>query len=76
MDETKSNSNKPYVRMVEQPASRVQRFRYVCEGRSASTLPGINSTLETKTFPSIKVENYDGNACVVISCISKDAPYR
>lgn len=47
----------PYVEIIEQPASKALRFRYECEGRSAGSIPGVNSTPENKTFPSIKV-NY------------------
>jgi len=45
----------PHVEILEQPASKALRFRYECEGRSAGSIPGINSTPENKTFPSIKV---------------------
>lgn len=45
----------PYVEIIEQPASKALRFRYECEGRSAGSIPGVNSTPENKTFPSIRV---------------------
>lgn len=45
----------PYVEILEQPASKALRFRYECEGRSAGSIPGVNSTPENKTFPSIRV---------------------
>mgnify|MGYP002653456962 CR=1 FL=1 len=64
-----SNSNgcssttiKPFVRIVEQPAKCAIRFRYECEGRSAGSIPGVNATPENKTFPTIKVFNYQGKA--------------
>lgn len=48
-----------YVEIIEQPASKALRFRYECEGRSAGSIPGVNSTPENKTFPSIRVSrNY------------------
>ncbi|XP_049790024.1 embryonic polarity protein dorsal-like isoform X2 [Schistocerca nitens] len=65
-----------YVRIVEQPAPKALRFRYECEGRSAGSIPGVNSTSENKTFPTIKVEGYKGRAVVVVSCVTKDPPYR
>lgn len=71
----------PYTRdnvraiIIEQPASKTLRFRYQCEGRSAGTIPGANSTVDNKTFPSIKVEGYVGPAIVVVSCVSKNKPY-
>ncbi|XP_026466007.1 LOW QUALITY PROTEIN: embryonic polarity protein dorsal-like, partial [Ctenocephalides felis] len=65
-----------YVRIIEQPAPKALRFRYECEGRSAGSIPGINSTPEYRTFPSIQVVGYKGRALVVVSCVSKDKPYR
>nr|CAD7261385.1 unnamed protein product [Timema shepardi] len=44
-----------HVKILEQPASKALRFRYECEGRSAGSIPGVNSTPENKTFPSIQV---------------------
>ncbi|XP_076316148.1 embryonic polarity protein dorsal-like isoform X1 [Tachypleus tridentatus] len=64
----------PYVRLVEQPASRALRFRYECEGRSAGSIPGANSTAECKTYPTIQVVNYKGSAVVVVSCVTKEGP--
>lgn len=63
------------VLIVEQPASKTLRFRYQCEGRSAGSIPGINSTADNKTFPSIRVDGYDGPAVVVVSCVTKNKPY-
>lgn len=71
-----NNKPKPFVEIVEQPAKCALRFRYKCEGRSAGSLPGLNSTMDNKTFPSIRLHNYVGRAVVVISCVTKDAPYR
>ena len=64
-----------YVTVVEQPASKGLRFRYECEGRSAGSLQGINSTPHNKTYPSIEILNYQGAAVVIVSCVVKDAPY-
>ena len=44
-----------YVDIVEQPASKGLRFRYECEGRSAGCIPGVNTTNENKTYPTIRV---------------------
>uniref|UniRef100_A0A1A9VU21 RHD domain-containing protein n=1 Tax=Glossina austeni TaxID=7395 RepID=A0A1A9VU21_GLOAU len=66
---------KPYVKIVEQPASKAMRFRYECEGRSGSPIFGANSTVENKTYPSIEIVGYVGNAVVIISCVTKDPPY-
>uniref|UniRef100_A0A1S4J7E5 Uncharacterized protein n=1 Tax=Culex quinquefasciatus TaxID=7176 RepID=A0A1S4J7E5_CULQU len=67
---------KPYVVITEQPQSKALRFRYECEGRSAGSIPGVHSTPEQKTFPSIEVRGYKGRAVVVVSCVTKDPPYR
>lgn len=46
---------KPYVVILEQPASKALRFRYECEGRSAGSIPGANSNTDNKTYPTIQV---------------------
>ncbi|KAL2722144.1 embryonic polarity protein dorsal-like isoform X1 [Vespula maculifrons] len=66
----------PYVEIIEQPASKALRFRYECEGRSAGSIPGANSSPENKTFPTIRIVGYKGRAVVVVSCVTKDLPYR
>ncbi|XP_044734149.1 embryonic polarity protein dorsal-like isoform X2 [Chrysoperla carnea] len=72
----KNKMSKAYVEIVEQPASKAMRFRYECEGRSAGSIPGQNSTSENKTFPTIRVVGYEGKAVVVVSCVTKDKPYK
>uniref|UniRef100_A0A1A9WBI7 RHD domain-containing protein n=1 Tax=Glossina brevipalpis TaxID=37001 RepID=A0A1A9WBI7_9MUSC len=67
---------KPCVKIIEQPASKALRFRYECEGRSAGSIPGVNSTSENKTYPTIEIVGYKGRAVVVVSCVTKDEPYR
>nr|CAD7431383.1 unnamed protein product [Timema monikensis] len=74
MEDTRKRS--AHVKILEQPASKALRFRYECEGRSAGSIPGVNSTPENKTFPSIQVVGYKGRAVVVVSCVTKDPPYR
>lgn len=64
-----------YVEIIEQPASKSVRFRYKCEG-SPTSLVGTSSTSKMKTFPTIKVFGYKGKAVVVVSCVTKDKPYR
>lgn len=46
---------KALVKIIEQPAPKALRFRYECEGRSAGSLPGANSTSDNKTYPTIQV---------------------
>ena len=50
-----SRKKSAYVKILEQPAPKALRFRYECEGRSAGSIPGVNSTPENKTFPTIQV---------------------
>lgn len=65
------------VEIVEQPESKSTRFRYLCEGRTAGSISGVNSTKDIKTFPSIRVLNYDGAAVVIVSCVTyDDNPYK
>lgn len=65
------------VEIYEQPQSHSMRFRYLCEGRSAGSLLGVNSTEEIKTYPSIRVLNYDGSGIVIVSCVTyNDNPYK
>lgn len=77
-DRMSSQHNNAFVRITEQPAAKVMRFRYKCEcdGRSAGSIPGVNNTPENKTFPSIEIVGYKGRAVVVVSCVTKDAPFR
>ncbi|GFO11973.1 transcription factor rel/NF-kappab [Plakobranchus ocellatus] len=64
----------PWVEILEQPKSRGLRFRYECEGRSAGSVPGENSTNDHRTYPTIKVHNYTGPAIIVVSCVTKENP--
>ncbi|KAI8422849.1 hypothetical protein MSG28_006591 [Choristoneura fumiferana] len=59
---------------TELPAE--QLFRYECEGRSAGSIPGASSTPERKTYPTIEVCGYKGRFVVLVSCVTKDRPYR
>merc|ERR1719420_1621318 len=64
---------KPFVRILEQPASHKLRFRYKCEGRGAGALQGERSSAEKKTFPKIQIVGYKGPAVVVVSCVTHDS---
>lgn len=68
--------SKARIRIIEQPASKALRFRYLCEGRSAGSIPGQNSTNENRTYPAIEIEGYRGEVTIVVSCVTKDQPYR
>jgi len=70
---THTQEEKPYVRILEQPASHKLRFRYKCEGRGAGALQGVSSSPDKKTFPKIQIVNYKGPAVVVVSCVTHDS---
>lgn len=67
-----------YVKIIEQPATKAKRFRYESESKShrGGVIPGTNSSPDNKTFPAIQILNYIGPAAVVVSCVTKDKPYR
>lgn len=65
-----------FIEIVEQPAEKNARFRYSCEGRSAGSILGVKTSVEKRTYPAIRVLNYTGAAVVLVSCVSKDEPYR
>ncbi|KAL1462322.1 hypothetical protein WDU94_014163 [Cyamophila willieti] len=71
----KSRSSQPYVEILEQPKPKV-RFRYECEGRSAGSIMGKESTNDAKTYPTIRIRNYKGIAHVVVSCVTVDNPFK
>ncbi|KAF6739117.1 Transcription factor p65 [Oryzias melastigma] len=66
----------PYIEIIEQPKQRGMRFRYKCEGRSAGSIPGEKSNDTTKTYPAIKVHNYNGPLRVRISLVTKNTPHK
>ncbi|XP_043536758.1 transcription factor RelB homolog isoform X1 [Chiloscyllium plagiosum] len=66
----------PKLVIVEQPKQRGMRFRYECEGRSAGSIPGENTTEQTKTLPTIQIQNWQGEVKVIISLVTKDEPYK
>lgn len=64
--------NNVKVEIVEQPETKSMRFRYLCEGPTAGSILGVNSTDSEKTYPSIRIPNYDGAAVVIVSCVTID----
>uniref|UniRef100_A0A4W5RTT6 Nuclear factor of kappa light polypeptide gene enhancer in B-cells 1 n=1 Tax=Hucho hucho TaxID=62062 RepID=A0A4W5RTT6_9TELE len=65
----------PYLQITEQPKQRGFRFRYGCEGPSHGGLPGASSEKNRKSYPQVKICNYQGLARVVVQLVtnSKDA---
>ncbi|XP_061646167.1 proto-oncogene c-Rel isoform X1 [Phyllopteryx taeniolatus] len=66
----------PAIRIFEQPRPRGMRFRYKCEGRSAGSIPGENSTDNNRTYPSLQILNYCGKGKVCVYLVTKNEPYR
>ena len=55
MNGCKNSPKLPRLEIIEQPAPKALRFRYECEGRSAGSIPGVHSTSENRTYPTIRV---------------------
>ncbi|XP_078055894.1 nuclear factor NF-kappa-B p100 subunit-like [Mustelus asterias] len=73
--ETSLASIGPFLHITEQPKQRGFRFRYGCEGPSHGGLPGASSEKNRKTYPTVKIFNYTGNAKIVVQLVTaKDPP--
>ncbi|XP_061108272.1 nuclear factor NF-kappa-B p105 subunit-like [Conger conger] len=60
----------PYLQITEQPKQRGFRFRYGCEGPSHGGLPGASSEKNRKSYPQVKVCNYQGPARIVVQLVT------
>ncbi|KAM8910308.1 nuclear factor NF-kappa-B p105 subunit isoform 2-T4 [Spinachia spinachia] len=65
----------PFLQIVEQPKQRGFRFRYGCEGPSHGGLPGASSEKTSKTYPAVKINNYQGPARVVVQLVTALTPH-
>ncbi|KAM9326428.1 transcription factor RelB [Gastrophryne carolinensis] len=76
--ELSQNTGLPTLVITEQPKQRGMRFRYQCEGRSAGSILGENSTEHTKTLPAIELLHCEGirEVHVSVCLVWKDPPYR
>lgn len=61
---------------MEQPAPASQRYRYICEARTAGSIQGVNYTPENKTYPTVEVVGWKGEVKLLISLVTKDEPYK
>uniref|UniRef100_A0A667ZHT7 Nuclear factor of kappa light polypeptide gene enhancer in B-cells 2 (p49/p100) n=1 Tax=Myripristis murdjan TaxID=586833 RepID=A0A667ZHT7_9TELE len=52
------------------------RFRYECEGPSHGGLPGASSEKNRRTYPTVKVNNYVGQARVEVQLVTHTDPPR
>ncbi|XP_021101332.1 nuclear factor NF-kappa-B p100 subunit isoform X2 [Heterocephalus glaber] len=66
----------PYLVIVEQPKQRGFRFRYGCEGPSHGGLPGASSEKGRKTYPTVKICNYEGLAKIEVDLVTHSDPPR
>lgn len=64
----------PFLQITEQPKQRGFRFRYGCEGPSHGGLPGASSEKNRKTYPTVKICNYQGPARVVVQLVTALTP--
>uniref|UniRef100_H2YII0 RHD domain-containing protein n=1 Tax=Ciona savignyi TaxID=51511 RepID=H2YII0_CIOSA len=62
----------PYLEIIENPKSRGFRFRYTCEGPSHGGIPGGSSDKNKKTFPAVKICNYQGYARIVVQLVTNE----
>ncbi|XP_078116114.1 nuclear factor NF-kappa-B p105 subunit isoform X1 [Sander vitreus] len=65
----------PFLQIMEQPKQRGFRFRYGCEGPSHGGLPGASSEKNRKTYPAVKIMNYQGPARVVVQLVTALTPH-
>lgn len=63
------------VEIIEQPAEKSFRFRYESEGRNSGSILGVNSTHQNPSYPKIRVHNYTGPICVVVSCVTNESKF-
>ncbi|XP_033756865.1 nuclear factor NF-kappa-B p105 subunit-like [Pecten maximus] len=66
------DESEPHIEIVEQPQPRGFRFRYECEGPSHGGLQGEKSEKYRKTYPAIKIKNYNGPARVVVTLVTDE----
>lgn len=63
---------KPQIHIVEQPSPKPIRFRYDSEIRTSTPVLGERSEAKKKTYPSIKISGYEGDACIIVSCVEEN----
>ncbi|KAL6084429.1 hypothetical protein STEG23_018029 [Scotinomys teguina] len=75
-DPAPETADAPYLVIVEQPKQRGFRFRYGCEGPSHGGLPGASSEKGRKTYPTVKICNYEGPAKIEVDLVTHSDPPR
>ncbi|CAN2388938.1 Nuclear factor of kappa light polypeptide gene enhancer in B-cells 1 [Pristimantis euphronides] len=76
LDTPHRNVDGPYLEIVEEPKQRGFRFRYVCEGPSHGGLPGASSEKNKKSYPQIKINNYVGQAKIIVQLVTNSKDVR
>ncbi|XP_060096948.1 nuclear factor NF-kappa-B p100 subunit [Heteronotia binoei] len=64
----------PFLTVIEQPKQRGFRFRYGCEGPSHGGLPGASSEKGHKTYPTVRISNYVGQAKIEVDLVTHTDP--
>lgn len=74
----KNKRQRVHAIIIVQPAQKPKgyKFRYRCEGKRAGSIHGANSTNEHTTYVTLQVAGCQERALVVVSCVTKDPPYR
>jgi len=67
-----AKAGQPYVKIVEEPACNLYRFRYKSEGGTAGAIPGERQQGGKKSFPKIMLCNYSGWAWLEVTCLMED----
>uniref|UniRef100_A0A671TDZ4 Nuclear factor NF-kappa-B p100 subunit-like n=1 Tax=Sinocyclocheilus anshuiensis TaxID=1608454 RepID=A0A671TDZ4_9TELE len=65
-----------YMNNVVCVLQRGFRFRYECEGPSHGGLPGASSERNKRTYPTVKVSNYLGQARIEVQLVTHTDPPR
>ncbi|TRY90545.1 hypothetical protein DNTS_002667 [Danionella cerebrum] len=66
----------PYLQIMEEPKQRGFRFRYECEGPSHGGLPGATSERNRRTYPTVELVNYVGQARIEVQLVTHTDPPR
>jgi hypothetical protein len=70
--EQEEQHEKPFLKIIEEPAANLYRFRYGSEGDTAGTIPGEKQKHGRKSFPKVILENYEGPAMLEVCCLTED----
>lgn len=71
-----TNKQNVYIKILEQPTSKVASFPCEDEEQTTGPIVGANSNSQTTTYPTIQICGYTGSAVIVISCVTGDTPFR